>query len=331
MIIVLLLLNIVLRLIDKRDDLNYTMYYSDLIKVMRKMARSYTDYEHKISSASRAWRGYEWVCSDDFAQHKEDRHVEIADGNYTGRPPIPLQKKKDRALADYKDELENLRAYELKNGIKPKPEEEIKTFAETKGNNNKGRKRGGRALALQKYIRRIQRQVDEAEEAPDSEFIPQAGRGRPKMSRTEKVRHFEQLIAKAKDELTEEYDEMDDKDRIWHQMHDLKSDRRQLRLALKDPENSQSRRVWRQYETAENIRRALINVNALTSKREAEIKMVEAGIELPKNAEDIDPDGPHSAEMYRRTLEHMIKEQRKINHLEEEAKKLGIDVSKLRY
>lgn len=295
------------------------------------MAKRYTDYEHQIAAASKAWRNYEWVCSDDFAQLEEDRHIEIADGNYTGRPGVPLQVRKDRALSKYKNALENLRGFEREKHLKNKPEDEVKAFVEAQGNDKKGRKRGGRAIALQKYMRRIQRQIDETEEAPDSEFIPQAGQGRPKMSRIEKVRHFEQLIAKARDELMEVYEEMSDEDRIWHQMHDMKSDRRQLRIALKDPKNSQSKRIWGRYETTENIRRALIDVNALISKREAELKMVEAGIELPKNAEDIDPDGPHSAEMYRRTLEHMIKEQRKINQLEEEAKKLGIDVSKLRY
>jgi hypothetical protein len=294
------------------------------------MPKRYTEYEQKIAEASRAWRHYEWTCSDGFSQHEEDRHVLIADGNYTGRPSVPLQKKKDRALNEYKDVLESLRGYERSKHLEPMPEGQVKNFVQAKGHEHKGRKRGGRALALQKYIRRIQRQIDETQEAPDADFVPQPGRGRPKMSRAEKVRHFEQLIAKAKDALLEIYDEMSDEERIWHQMHDLKSDRRQLRLALKDPENPQSKRIWEQYETSEEIRQALIDVNALVSKREAEMKMVEAGIELPKRAEDIDRDGPHSAEMYRRTLEHMIKEQRKINQLEAEAEKLGIDVSKLR-
>ena len=150
------------------------------------------------------------------------------------------------------------------------------------------------------------------------------------MSRAQKIKHFERLIEKAKAELLDIYAEMSDEDRIWHEMHDLKTDRRQLRLALKDPDNNQSARIWRKYETTEKIEEALIDVNAMISKREAELKMIQAGIELPKRAEDVDPDGPHSAELYRRTLEHMIKEQRKIKKLEEEAERLGIDIEKLK-
>lgn len=294
------------------------------------MAKSYTEYEHKIAAASRAWRQYEWVCSDEFAQHEEDRHVVIADGDYTGRPSIPLQKKKDRALNEYKDALENLRGYERQKHLKHKPEDEVKVFVEAKGNQKKGRKRGGRALALQKYIRRIQRQVDETKEAPDSDFIPQPGRGRPKMSRMEKVKHFEQLIAKAKDALTEEYDEMSDEDRIWHEMHDLKSDKRQLRLAMNDPDNPQSKRVWNKYGDPTLIIEALKDVSALISRKEAQLKMVEAGMPVERDSSEKDFDSPEKLEEYRRALDNMIKEHKKIRQLEVQAEKLGIDVSKLK-
>ena len=293
------------------------------------MANSYTEHEQKIAAASKAWRHYEWICSDEFAQHEEDRHVVIAEGSYTGRPGIPLEKKKKRAVDDYKDALENLRGYERYEKIEHLVEEQVKTFTEDRSP-NKGRKRGGRAIALQKYIRRIERQIEETKQAPDEDFIPNLGRGRPRMSRPEKVKHFEILIEKAKGELIDEYSEMSQEDRIWHEMHDLKTDRRQLRLAMSDPENSQSVRIWETYESHDKIKEALIDVNALISKREAEIKMLEAGMEVPKSSEDIDPNGAHSAETYRRALEHMIREQKKINQLEEEAKKLGIDVSKLR-
>jgi len=294
------------------------------------MATSYTEYDHKIAAASRAWRQYEWVCSDDFAQHEEDRHVVIAEGDYTGRPAIPLQKKKDRALNDYKDALENLRGYERQKHLTHKPEDEVKVFVESKGNQKKGRKRGGRAIALQKYIRRIQRQIDETQEAPDSEFIPQPGRGRPKMSRMEKVSHFERLIAKAKDELTEEYDEMSDKDRIWHEMHDLKSDRRQLRLAMSDPENPQSKRIWEKYDDPTLIIEALKDVSSLISRKEAQLKMVEAGVPVERDSNEKDFDSPEKLEEYRRTLDQMIKEQTKIKMLEQKASELGIDVEKLK-
>lgn len=294
------------------------------------MAKAYTEHEHQIAAASKAWRQYEWVCSNDYAQEMEDRHVVIADGACTGRPPVPLQKQKNRALDEYKIALESLQEYEKEKHLKHMPEDEVKNFVQAQGHDQKGRKRGGRALALQKYMRRIERQVEETKEAPDSDFVKKDGRGRPPMSRAQKVRHFERLIEKARDELLDIYSEMSDEDRIWHEMHDLKTDRRQLRLALKDPDHNQSSRIWKQFETDERIEEALTDVNALISKREAELKMIQAGIELPRRAEDVDPDGPHSAELYRRTLEHMIKEQRKIKRLEEEAKELGIDVSKLR-
>jgi hypothetical protein len=297
---------------------------------MRKMAKAYTEYEHQIAAASKAWRYYEWVCSDEYAQEQEDRHVVIAEGAYTGRPSVPLQKQKDRALGEYKDALESLREYEKEKHLKHMPEDDVKVFVSAQGHDAKGRKRGGRALALQKYIRRIERQVEETKEAPDSDFVRKDGRGRPPMSRAQKIRHFERLIEKARDELLDIYYEMSDEDRIWHEMHDLKTDRRQLRLALKDPDNNQAGRIWKQFDTTEKIEEALTDVNALISKREAELKMIQAGIELPKRAEGIDLDGPHSAELYRRTLEHMIKEQRKIKKLEEEAERLGIDIEKLK-
>ena len=293
------------------------------------MPKAYSEYEQKIARASKAWRHYEWVCSDDFAQHEEDRHVLIADGDYTGRPPVPLQIQKNRALEEYKDALENLRSYENKKHKKHLHEEKVKTFTEEK-TPNRGRKRGGRALALQKYIRRIQRQIDETKDAPESEFKPNEGRGRPKMTKAQKVRHFERLIEKAEAELSDVYSEMDGKERIWHQLHDIKTDKRQLRLALKDPENSQSKRIWDAYGTTEKIKEELNDVSARIAHKEAQISMLDAGITLPKNAEDIDPEGPESLEHYRRALGHMIKEQRKIQKLELEAKRLGIDVEKLK-
>lgn len=296
--------------------------------MIRKMANAYTEHDKQIAAASKAWRHYEWICSDEYAQEIEDRHVVIAQGNYAGRPPIPLQKQKDRALNEYKDALENLRIYERKKHLKHVPEDGVKVFVKAKGHDTKGRKRGGRALALQKYIRRIERQIDETRIAPDEDFLPQPGRGRPKMSRPEKIRHFEILIEKARNELADLYAEMSDSDRIWHEMHDLKTDRRQLKLALKSPENSQSKRIWRQLGTAEKIEESLVDVNSLISKREAELKMLEAGIDIPKS--DSDSDDPQSVEMYRRTLENMIKEQKKIKRLEEQAEELGIDVSKLK-
>ncbi|SET80091.1 hypothetical protein SAMN04487962_12539 [Marinobacter segnicrescens] len=294
------------------------------------MPKAYTEHEKKISKASKAWRNYQWICSDEYAQDMEDRHILIAEGDYTGRPPVPLQKQKERALQEYKDALEDLRRYERQKHLKHMQEDDIKDFVKAQGHENKGRKRGGRAIALQKYIRRIERQIEETKEAPESDFVRKDGRGRPPMSRLQKVRHYERLVEKARAELIDTYSEMSEEDRIWHEMHDLKTDRRQLRLALRDPDNNQSSRIWRQFETAEKIEEALTDVNTLISKREAELKMIQAGIELPKRAEDIDPDGPHSAELYRRTLEHMIKEQKKIQKLEEEARKLGIDVSKLK-
>lgn len=294
------------------------------------MPKAYTEHEQKIADASKAWRNFEWVSSDEFAQHEEDRHVIIASGSYTGRPPIPLQTQKDRAFRGYEEALERLRAYEREKHLKHMPEEDVKNFVEAKGHENKGRRRGGRAIALQKYIRRIQRQIDEVKEAPDSDFEKKPGAGRPPMSRAQKILHLQGLIKKAKDELAEVYEEMDDKDRIWHEMHDLKSDRRQLRLAMKDPDNLQSKRIWQRYEDPALIIEALKDVNALISRKEAQIKMIEAGMSVEKDSEQKDLDSPEKLEEYRRTLDQMIKEQTKIKHLEQKAAELGIDVSRLK-
>ena len=293
------------------------------------MATSYTEHEQKIAAASKAWRFYQWICSDEFAQHEEDRHVVIAEGAYTGRPGIPLEKKKKRALNDYADALENLRGYERYEKIEHLEEDKVKNFTEERSP-NKGRKRGGRAIALQKYIRRIERQIGETKQAPESEFIPNLGRGRPRMSRPEKVNHFEMLIEKAKEELLDEYEEMTQADKIWHEMHDLKTDRRQLRLAISDPKNPQSFRVWEKYESSHLIVEALSDVNALISRKEAQLKMLEAGIDVDKDDDTTNVYSPEKLEEYRRTLDHMIKEQTKIKQLEQKAAELGIDVEKLK-
>lgn len=295
------------------------------------MPKSYTEHEHKIAHASKAWRHYQWICSDEYAQYEEDRHILIAEGNYTGRPPVPLQKQKDRALARYESALETLRSYEREKHLKHIPEEEVKIFVKAKGHDKKGRKRGGRAIALQKYIRRIQRQLEDTKKAPESDFKPTEGRGRPKMSREQKVKHFEKLMEKAKKELADEYDAMDDKGRIWHEMHDLKSERRQLRLAVSDPENLQSERIWTKYDgDLDAIMQAMTDVNAKISHQEAMLKMLDAGMSIPKDSQSKDLDSPEKLEEYRRALDHMIKEQTKIRQLEEKAKELGIDVQKLK-
>lgn len=293
------------------------------------MVKVYTPYERKIADASKAWRHYEWICSDEHAQYEEDRRINIAGHGIGGRPGVPLEVQKKRARKEYVDALSSLRRYEAQEQKEQMPEKQVKAFVE-EVNPNKGRKRGGRALALQKYIRRIQRQIDETREAPAEDFKDQGGPGRPKMSRASKIRNFELMIEKAHKELLEVYREMDDKERLWHEMHDLKTDRRQLKLALANPENPQSLRIWRQYGERQLISEELQNVNAQISRKEAQIKMLDAGIPIPKDQREEDFDSPAKLEEYRRSLEYMIKEQTKIRELEQKAKELGIDVEKLK-
>jgi hypothetical protein len=289
------------------------------------MATGYTDLEKLIAAASKAWRYLEWTMSDDFAEHEQERRVVIADGEYTGRPAVPISVQQKRAREDWSDKLYALRESEREDGGEYISEQEIKDFVEQR-HAGKGRKRGGRALALQKYIRRIVRQIGDTEEAPDKDFDGIAGPGRPKMSRKQKIKHFQNLVAKAKKELEAIYEEMPERDKLWHQLHDLKSDRRQLRLALKSPENPQSTSVWKEHETREAIRGELDSVCAEIARRDARIAMLDAGI----TPNDDQEEQPQNLEEYRRALELMVKEQKKIRALEAEAESLGIDVSRLK-
>jgi hypothetical protein len=290
------------------------------------MAIGYSEHEKRIAAASRAWRFLQWTLSDDFAEHEEDRRVVIADGEYTGRPAVPISEQQRRARKEYFELLESLRAYEKEQNIEALSDDAVKEFVEEK-HGEKGRKRGGRALALQKYVRRIERQIGETKEALEEDFDDFGGRGRPKMSRKQKVKRFETLIEKARKELAAEYAAMSDRDKLWHQAHDLKSDRRQLRLALKSPRNPQSTRVWYELQSAEKIQEQLDTVCAQIARLDAKISMLDAGITI---ADDADQSAPGSLEEYRRTLEHMVKERKKIKALEEEALGLGIDIESLK-
>ncbi|EMP57107.1 hypothetical protein MSNKSG1_00753 [Marinobacter santoriniensis NKSG1] len=293
------------------------------------MARKYTEYERKIADASKAWRHYEWICSDEYAQREEDRHVVIAGKNYTGRPPVPLETQKRRAKDRYQDALAELRDYESKKHKKRMPEDEVKAFvdAQQKG---KGRPAGGRAIALQKYIRRIERQIDDTIDAPESDFQQRSGLGRPPMSRAMKVKHYENLIAKAKSELLDLYSEMTEKERLWHELHDLKTDRRQLKMALRNPEHSQSKGVIRKYDDADQISTELDKVNAEITKKEVRMSMLEAGIDAKDDKKESEHDELQELEIYQERLRRMIKLKKEAQELEEQARQLGIDPDSLK-
>ncbi len=290
------------------------------------MARGYTEHEKLIAEASKAWRYYEWTRSDDFEEYESERRVVIAEGDYTGRPPVPIAEQQKRASEDWEKRLAELRTYEQEEGLALTPEENVKTFVQLR-HGDKGRRRGGRAIALQKYIRRMKRQIAEVKTAPEDDFKGARGRGRPKMSRDQKVKHLEGLAEKAQKELASIYERMDEKDRLWHQVHDLKSYRRQLKIALKSPENPQTKSIWLTHRTEDEVKEVLDSTCAEIARFEAKMAMIDAGIstdEQPSRSK------LPQIEAYRRTLEAMIKEHKKIKALEKEAEELGIDISRLR-
>ena len=293
------------------------------------MVQAYSEHERLISGAVRACRHLSYVKSDAFDIDEAERRVVIADGDYTGRPAVKKEVQIERAQKSYEEALGELEAYEKAEGIELTPKAEIEKKADY-DEEKRGRKKGGRALALQKYIRRIERKIDDALAAPESDFVqPEGASGRPKMSRAEKVKNFENLIAKAKRELEIEYKIMHPKEVLWHQVHDLKSDRRQLRLALRDPDNNQAARIWRRLKEEDAIKKELLNVTEMIAAKEHEMRTSD----LKTHRKAMDQLSEMSLEEvsdYRKTLESLIKEQKKIQELEAQAKELGIDVSVLK-
>ncbi|MEA1079543.1 hypothetical protein [Marinobacter qingdaonensis] len=293
------------------------------------MVQRYSEHEKLIAEAVKALRHLNYVQSDSFDIDEQERRIVIADGDYTGRPPVKKEIQIERAQQSYDESLAELKKYEKDQGVDATPISEIEQKALYE-DEKRGRKKGGRALALQKYIRRIERKIDDTMAAPESDFVqPEGASGRPKMSRAEKIKNFENLVDKARKELEVEYRIMDPKEVLWHQVHDLKSDRRQLRLALRNPDNNQSARIWKRLKTEEAIKEELLSVTEKIAAKEHEMRTSELKTHR-KAVDNLSELSLEEVSDYRKTLENLIKEQKKIKELEAQAKELGIDVSVLK-
>ena len=187
------------------------------------------------SKASRLYWKHQDTLTPEFADEHYAKEMSFYESEKRmGRPPLKLPTIQSRALAEYGKALEEFRDIESKEGVEPVSDQEIIDF---KRSDKAGRKAKDEVLHIKKYIRRIQKQIDDIKAQDASEFKTEhEGRGRPGMSQDEKVKYYEQRIFEAEEEIKALLKDKAEHEIVYYELFELKNDRRSLVVEQKKHE-----------------------------------------------------------------------------------------------
>lgn len=184
------------------------------------------------SRASRDHKLYQETLTEEFEQLQRDKELQFAESEKRmGRPPVKLATLQRRALDKYKKSLEAYRELEAAEGLESWHESDIIRY---KVKDKAGRKKADEIERLKKYIRRQATIIQNIEAEDESEFAKEhSGSGRPGMTKSQKIRHYEKLIEKANLEITEILKTKTKAEQLEYQLKDVRVMKRTFRTQYK--------------------------------------------------------------------------------------------------
>lgn len=196
--------------------------------------------ERAKSRAARDYRKYLHTFTEEFQAEVERKHVQFYGSSARmGRPPLSLKDHQRKAKrywdASWSKYVEQCKA----DGMSPEKPEQLAKF---RAKDKSGRRGHDRVIYLLKYIRQQQRKADDAAQKPDDYYRQalQQTRGRPPMTKAEKVHHYRNKAEKARQEVSEILTNLPRSEQLYYRIYDLKVDRRQARLCINKPDNPQA-------------------------------------------------------------------------------------------
>ncbi|MEE1672860.1 hypothetical protein [Agarivorans aestuarii] len=201
-------------------------------KVETRGRKKTSEIDKARSRASRDHKLYQETLTEEFEQLQRDKELQFAESEKRmGRPPVKLATLQRRALDKYKTSLEVYREVEAKESVEPWHESDIIGY---KVKDKAGRKKADEIERLKKYIRRQVTTIQKIEAEDESEFGKEHdGSGRPGMTKSQKIRHYEKLIEKANIEITEILMKKTKAEQLEYQLKDVRVMKRTYRTAYK--------------------------------------------------------------------------------------------------
>jgi len=203
-----------------------------MIKAGRKKL---TDLEKAMSKASRAHKKFMETLTPEFKKNLELKEVQFAESdNKMGRPLLKLYKIQERAVTEWTKALEEYREYEKENGVKAVSEEKI---IEYKQNEKAGRNVKDDVLYLMKYIRQTEELITKTKESPEAfSILNKTIKGRPAMSKAEKIVFYSDRLSRAQKELKDKLSNKERHEVLYYELFDLKNKRRTIKMDIKSKE-----------------------------------------------------------------------------------------------
>ena len=232
-----------------------------------------TPLERAKSRAARDYRSYLHTFTEEFEGEVERKRVQFVNSRKRmGRPPLSLKNHQDKAKrhweaswAQYVDQCESA-------GIEPESRAELESY---RAKDKSGRRGHDRILYLLKYVRQQQRKAERAEQVPEEEYQKalEQTRGRPPMSKAEKVQHFQRKAEEARREALEKITSLQRSEQFYYEIYELKVDRRQIRMCINHPSSPQAQALGLSAEQAKERVRELDNkISDLEIERDQAIK-----------------------------------------------------------
>ncbi len=313
--------------------------------------------EKAKSRAARDYRHYLHTFTEEFEDEVERKRVQFSESSERmGRPPLSLKDHQEKARIRWDESWAEYVKQCERDGVEPESPKHLGRF---KAKDKAGRRGHDRVLYLLKYIRQQQRKANDAEQVPDEEYEKalRQTRGRTPMPKTQKVQHYREKAEKAKQEVLEIVANLPRSEQLYYKIYDLKVDRRQARMCINKPDNSQAVALGLSAEQAlHKIKELDAQINALEAeraealrkekrkKKQSRKKMTpNEASEKPREViqtafdvaagQNVEPDQDELEDLQRRTerLDELLKEARvkqlrkKIEEQERALRELGID------
>lgn len=184
------------------------------------------------SRASRDHKLYQETLTEEFEQLQRDKELQFAASEKRmGRPPVPLAVLQRRALDKYITSLDAYRKIERKEGVESWNERDIIRYKLT---DKAGRKKADEVERLKKYVRRQATIIQNIKAEDESNLMKEQKRfGRPSMTKSQKIMHYEKLIEKANLEIIEILKTKTKAEQLDYQLKDVRVMKRTYRTQYK--------------------------------------------------------------------------------------------------